>query len=437
MPKLSVISPEANAAAPVLMAFPSGLPPASVLTNDKETGLRLELRRNTASRRKHQLRLSAESAVMEYTGENFGRDGTEGRAGGSWLVGVHHKPTGTVRLLKAEHLYSMRPSVRNPKVPLAAPGEEGGADGSEGAGATKKEMYDRKRQLVAELGSAKALKKQKAVAARVVSAASVFNAAELREDISAGLAAAGPAVEQTAQEMHPLHPPFDLAATSAAAAYPRSGLVADHLWEALEYKELKGVAKSAEERKRLAGEDPQLWPAYVLDKLAEPLPASKSAQKALFKGVLYLTYMLRFSSLVHPIRMGAPGKGGGKGGGSGVHPDAARLSIPALAWEQLLIDFTEEEAAGPGAPARRRLTQPRREKLTLHALALALHVCGGQLPCAALAKGLGLTEQKAAFFLKQLGCAVEKRGLAEKVQVAVLRVPLTFPKLSRGAASRR
>ena len=40
--------------------LPARLPPASVLSYDKETGLRLDLRRHTSSRRKHQLELRAQ-----------------------------------------------------------------------------------------------------------------------------------------------------------------------------------------------------------------------------------------------------------------------------------------------------------------------------------------------------------------------------------------
>jgi hypothetical protein len=52
----------------------------------------------------------------------------------------------------------------------------------------------------------------------------------------------------------------------------------------------------------------------------------------------------------------------------------------------------------------------------------------------ALAATLGLTEQKVGFYLKQLGCVVEKAGGGK---VGVLRLPLQFPKASRGGPPKR
>jgi hypothetical protein len=61
-------------------------------------------------------------------------------------------------------------------------------------------------------------------------------------------------------------------------------------------------------------------------------------------------------------------------------------------------------------------------------------VGGGRLRCDALAATLGLTEQKVGFYLKQLGCVVEKAGGGK---VGVLRLPLQFPKASRGGPPKR
>ena len=59
----------------------------------------------------------------------------------------------------------------------------------------------------------------------------------------------------------------------------------------------------------------------------------------------------------------------------------------------------------------------------------------GRLSCAALAASLSLTEEKTAFYLRQLGCSIEGKGSGGKV--AVLKLPLTFPKLSRGGPAKR
>ena len=120
------------------------------------------------------------------------------------------------------------------------------------------------------------------------------------------------------------------------------------------------------------------------------------------------------------------------------------------------MDFTEAYAApaggGSGAnvggaagrPPKRWLTATCREKLVLHVLALALTLCEGELACEALATALELTAEKCSFYLRQLGCTVSRRranapgaGDAPGGRVALLRVPLEFPKLSRGVQQAR
>jgi hypothetical protein len=95
----------------------------------------------------------------------------------------------------------------------------------------------------------------------------------------------------------------------------------------------------------------------------------------------------------------------------------------------------EGEPLREGMPTKRRVTPPLREKLAMHCLALALvHVGGGRLRCDALAATLGLTEQTVGFYLNQLGCVVEMAGGGK---VGVLRLPLQFPKASRGGPPKR
>ena len=132
-------------------------------------------------------------------------------------------------------------------------------------------------------------------------------------------------------------------------------------------------------------------------------------------------------------------------------PIAQQLLIPLAPWEQLLADFTEALAAagappsaqaGGAAGSKRQITRTCREKLCLYALTLGLMLGRGKLPAASLAPALGLTEQKTSFYLKQLGCKVDKvralgDGASERTSVATLTLPIQFPKLNRGGAARR
>ena len=416
-----------------VLSFPEGLPPAFSTQSrgedvPREQRLKLSVLRNPSERKQHQRKAQLESETMMYAGQSFGRDGAAARAAGTLLVGVHRKGSGTVQLLGPSQLLVMRPSVKEARVSLEPPGSQRQMSGTEGAA--------RKRQLVSELGSAKAAKKQKAAAASAVSMGAVLNSGALGSDFAeAGTAAGEPSATREA-DRHPLHPPFDMSATTVDAAYPiAGGMVPTHVWESLDHKALKEAAKSAEVRARLAS-DPKMYPPCVLSELALKQPSSKADRAAKLRALLLLAYMLRFSTLRRPIKIGARRAGSGSASAYEHHPDAAQLSVPKAVWDQLLDAYTEAEPPREGeAPpsagaARRRISPPMREKLAMHCLVVALVVGGGRLATDALASTLELTEQKCAFYLKQLGCAVAAGH-------AKLRLPLEFPKLGRGAPQRR
>jgi hypothetical protein len=291
--KLSVGLPDPEASQPVLLHFASGLPPASALNNaPKEGGLKLRLTKSTSAsdKRKAWREVQAENATVCYDGANYGRDGPPPSVGGTLLIGVHKRGTDYVRLLQPGALFPMRLSVKEPQVPLTPPEPAAPAEGANRAA----ENYAQKRKLVSTLGAARAVKKQKQLESAAVSAGAVFNSASLGADIAGAAQAAEDAAptERTARELHPLHPPFDLEATTLENAYPRTGIIPSHVWAVLPFARLKDAAKSAEERLHLAAK-PALWPAYVLDQLAHSLPSEKSARHAHMRVLLYLTYVLR------------------------------------------------------------------------------------------------------------------------------------------------
>ena len=227
--RLSFVPAAAGANTPVLMQFPAGAPPNSVIA--QKDGLRLQLTRSDSSgKKKAKQQLQAESAMMRYAGVDHGREAKAAKAAGSLMIGIHNPETGAVRLLPPSALFVMEPSVRDPRMSLEAPATA--ASAAAGSIEALREGAARKRELVATLGSAKALKKQKATAATAVSAESVFNTTSLGADIAgaADAADAAPHVGLTTADRHSLHPLFNLDATSVADAYPRAGLIPDVVW---------------------------------------------------------------------------------------------------------------------------------------------------------------------------------------------------------------
>ena len=534
---LTTSTPSPDASLPLLMHFPSGPPPRTVLQSGKDGGLRLHHKCHAEEKKRQKSELEAESEVMQYTGSVRNRHGTAAEVGGSLLIGVHQRGTGMIRLLPPSHLYAMTPTIKGARVPLGVPDAAGGD-----RAATSANPAAQKRHLVSSFGSAKAVKRQRSIAAAAVSSEAIYNATSLGGDL---VTAANEAVEATqataeltARDRHALHPPFNLEATTLEGAYPLDGLVPHHVWSTLDYKPLKSAAHSQEQREAVKAQGSMLYPPFILSELAAPLPAGKTERHDALRKLLFLCYMLRFRTLQHAISPGKADVGRSEATSCDHHPDAAKLRLPLAAWQHLVAEFTEplmprEGMAPPAtdgatsAAAKRKMTPELREKLALHSLALALLLKRGRLSTAALAADLGLTESKyappppparphrmhdprpqhacdprppalhalacprmpshalaclhgcksmpmpkhavgantasttacqkgpdaplpchlliarpharslrcrCAFYLKQLGCKIERKSGSPNL--AVLQLPLTFPKVSRGPVQR-
>ena len=212
------------------VSFPPGLLPAERLSNDEETGMRLELRRNTAGNKRHQYELRAETSTMSYSANNYGPQLFPRNEGPKLLIGVHDKRTGVVRLVAAQQLYQMKTLVKQPRLPLDPPAPDPVKLVGAEAG---RAMQEGRRALVSELGSAKAHKKQKSQLAKQISPDAVFSSANLTSDL-VGLVQVEAPKPLTPQQARPLHPRFNLSATTPTEVYPREGLIPERAWSLLD-----------------------------------------------------------------------------------------------------------------------------------------------------------------------------------------------------------
>jgi len=431
MPKIKIsVAPSADGAkGPVPMQFLGSAPTPDSIDS-------IELVRNC--QKQHQLEMRAETERVRFAGNNYTHTNSLApQATGQLLIGIYDKAAKTLKLVPAPTTYVMSGTTKKefPEPPRYAEEAEG-----EGGQQSYAQIMASKRQLVSEMGAAKARKKQDEALKKRVTAANVHDQAAFMEDVSAVLddaSAAAAATSRTPQEEHPLHPPFDLEAGTPIGCYPREGLIPPAVWDALP---AGGVETTAEALGKMEKDKLGLWCPFLIERL-RTLPSARSARTDALKPLLFLAYLLRFSTLSKPLRVdGAMGARTTRRTESKEHPDAIKLQIDADAWAYLLATFCEEmtprEGAtpSPGAPGSRIMTATMREKLLLHALALALHIADCVLPVEAVAKPLSLTEAKVAFYLRQLGCNL---AVKDKIKTANLSVPLTFPKISKGAPQGR
>ena len=192
--------------------------------------MRLELRRNTTGNKRHQYELRAETSTMSYSANNYGPQLFPRNEGPKLLIGVHDKRTGVVRLVAAQQLYQMKTLVKQPRLPLDPPAPDPVKLVGAEAG---RAMQEGRRALVSELGSAKAHKKQKSQLAKQISPDAVFSSANLTSDL-VGLVQVEAPKPLTPQQARPLHPRFNLSATTPTEVYPREGLIPERAWSLLD-----------------------------------------------------------------------------------------------------------------------------------------------------------------------------------------------------------
>ncbi|KAL1521750.1 hypothetical protein AB1Y20_021404 [Prymnesium parvum] len=421
MPVRVHVAPSAEGASgPLLMMFAGRTPQATSFTS-------VQLLRNAEPRKKHQLEVRAETDRMVFTGGNSGMAAATSRAAGKLLVGVYDKAARKLTLVPLPTTYVMSgaPKLEHEAPPLHAEDSTSG----EAAGAR---LAAAKRRLVEGLGAQKARKVQEANLKKRVSAADVHNQQAFEEDVVKALeAAAEKTVQLSPEESHPLHPRFNLDATDPMECYPLEGVIPASVFGEL----IDRIDTSAAGLRKLQ-EDP-LWPPFVVKRL-HMLPSAPDARSRELKKMLFFAYLVRFRGITRPMNADG-GARTTRRHDNDLHPEAAKLQIDSEPWKYLSSTFTEEAPPKggelPGKPvAIRVITNTKREMLTLHALVLALLITKCVLPVAEVAKPLALTEAKALFYLRQLGCSISTK---DKVKTAVLPVPLTFPKVSKGPVSRK
>jgi len=404
---------------PSIMHFPGGLPSEDKLSNKGSERLRIRLLRNSIAAKAHQLQLAAETSTMNFNANNYAGEGRQlAQAQGRLLMGVYQRSAGSVQLVPVSDVFVMKQSIKEPKQAMQPQPQP-------------EEVQRKKRELVAELGSEKARKSQKRKAAEQVDAQKVYNLGNVAETISAALTAnvaeQANAAPLTPQQERPWHPTFVLGARSAAEAYPRDGLVPSavvpHLNNEFVLQRTRDTAKFKE-----MGEKKDLWPALTMTLLRAAPPADVEA----LKPHLYLAFMLRFSKIDKPVlRPFAPDEGGSSKRNE-APSEATALHITQHAWNQLIEDFTEAAPSGKGRAKSskvRRRSDAMKQKLTLHALALALTLSKGSLFISEAASALALTEERCRFYLRQLGCSMDRGSKA-----MTLKCPFELPKVeqSRG-----
>jgi len=216
------------------------------------------------------------------------------------------------------------------------------------------------------------------------------------------------------------------------------------VWVSLDAARLDAAARSQQQLATMEKDEYRVWPAIVLRVLRNNLPVGRPAPSTsgserveLLRALLYLTYMCRFNSIKRAI---TPNTDSSKGesevlvGEDEEHPLARKLGIPKLAWLELLVAFSEAQggATADDVGVVRRITERTRQKLAMHAIALALWIGDGKSDSTELAQMLSLTTKQAGLYIRQLGCTFGKTRGSTAIE---LTLPLELPRIEQGRAA--
>jgi hypothetical protein len=286
-----------------------------------------------------------------------------------------------------------------------------------------------------------------------------------------------------------LVPPHDATATDVAEAYPIDGLITTPEWEAIDTNELVSAARSPQLLAELAEAASDVrHPLFVIASIRRiaNLGHKSSELRRIARLLSYIGFMCFFrncpekdlnvsgvtaftgcpevvaerllrdfadakpvaggSAVQGPAEVEAAAKAAAEAAAAATAaPEPSRDDADADADAEAIAKWeAEKEANAQAASAAvfaraERASMPRyrrstalRTKCVLHILALALHVDGFCVETTELARDLGMTAQKTAGFLRELGCKVaSRREGGESIYRGALVAPLVFPAIRR------
>ncbi|RLN51232.1 hypothetical protein BBJ28_00012378 [Nothophytophthora sp. Chile5] len=362
----------------------------------------------------------------------------------SYVVGVYDKTTKEVRLSNVSQIYVMQQTVK---------GSTDNVDENRGEG---KSFMEQRRDLVEVFGSKKSKRMQKNREENVVDLEHISGAASVTETLKKKITSAKRKMEEErardasysseaaalAVTRNTILPPCDIDAPTPEHVYNlrkcaslslslfcfMDAMVMDSL--TIQAEEMIEALHTTSAADYAANWNMAALPTRLLLSLPTPYDVSKMGL------VLYISYMLEIFNARFPLRKSAA-------------MFSEEKEIPLVIVRHLLALFTDSTQSDNGYLTY-LMPKPKKDKLVLYLLVVALTVNGFSLDLTEVASDLKRSAATLTTYCRRLGCLVEKAkaetavyggasSLSSKKQVhrVVLAVPLHFPPPKRGAGPRR
>lgn len=400
--KVSVLDGEAEAL-PVLAAFPSGPPSELVHGNPEALQVYHFIGKKPTGGVKRQITLRGER--MDYVGKVNG----DAQMGAKFLVGLRNKTSGKMKIVAAGPVVPLVQEFRGQSAREEDEHEKQRLERADMAPMTAKERFEAKQLLIEKFGSKAKQQELRTKRSNIVSEANVNSHAAVMLSLAA--TAKKTKQHEISKTMQGI-PVYNADATEEHKAYP----VYDCIPKS-ELRELKTDAKPFIDSKSdlaLLGYSPFI---VSLARRSNTHPDLTDELRA--QCLVHLAYCIQLKSCPRSF--------------SNKKASVLLDPCPESTLTGLLNRFTEQTVDEKNYPVNSRPPKMG-DKLLFHICCASLLLGGFEVDVSMLLPDLKMSEKEIEPYFFALGCKMRKRKVGESSEVkkvAVLTVPLTFPKPSK------
>eukprot|EP00300_Choanocystis_sp_HF-7_P033378 c4570_g1_i1.p1 GENE.c4570_g1_i1~~c4570_g1_i1.p1 ORF type:complete len:401 (+),score=98.98 c4570_g1_i1:41-1243(+) len=390
--KLDVSVVQANPNEAVLASFSGGGPRTSATLDD----VSFELQTTKARRRT----LVGRSAVMEYTGVNYGTNSSKKNPYG-YAVGVYDKQSNSLKIVQLpDGMFTLKQTLpeaaTNPEEP------------------NRMSYIQQRNLLVTQFGAAKSRRTLQAKQANLVTSEAVSDLDNVRSALESTAASHADLLHN---EVIRNIPPHDLSASTPEHAYPIDQILPKHVRAFLDFKSILRAAKNSSSLKKWQSVSEEA--SYVKEKAAIVMAATDKDK------VLKSQILAMIGALIAMRNLGITKVA-----------DKTRLHerlnwLPRQMINHLASTFFSQDSESP------MLTMDAQagDLLIHYILVLALHLESFKVHLRDLSRDLAINTAKLRSYFRELGCEIKAvRGDASlsttpgaQSLVATLPMPLNFP----------
>ncbi|KAB5591269.1 DNA-directed RNA polymerase I subunit A49 [Ceratobasidium theobromae] len=395
IPKVQVLDAPSSKAGPVLVHFPSIVPPTETpahIYRSKHSTQDESLEHSSTI-------LVAETPKIEYVSTNQDYAAAGPGYTCQYVIAIHNRKDNTVTF-RPTPLYDLTRTVKALK-------------NIEPQAVSQAQRAQARNILGEAFGTKKAKAAIRAAERNRVDVGAMKDVQDLVVESVRGGTSALPTKEQVTELSlsSRLIPTPNLAASTPADAYPLANIIPPAELEAISIQPFL-AATTIEDRRALL---PHRQSAWINGRMRALFSNAESVSKSKLKSLIYVSTLIAFRNTAKFTLAKASGDSR-----TALHDRLNSAAVSDLVLDGLMERFTESTRGGQTS-----VTSQSETKLFTYLLALCLRIDSYSTAVLPLANDLQISPTKLITYFKSLGCKIQGTGDERR---AVLSVPLEFPK---------